>query len=94
MWDTFDGQCLGIFSDHVASIYTASFCPDGRYFATAGGDGHVNVYDVKVCFLSLLPFVILHTRYSGRSVYGCGIILPINRLSSRSTGSARTVSVE
>ncbi|EKM61352.1 uncharacterized protein PHACADRAFT_247901 [Phanerochaete carnosa HHB-10118-sp] len=47
LWNSSTGECLRVFSDHAASIYTIAFSPDSRLFATAGADGYLRVYDVK-----------------------------------------------
>ncbi|GJE85862.1 WD40 repeat-like protein [Phanerochaete sordida] len=47
LWNSSTGECLTVFNDHMASIYTISFSPDARLFATAGADGHLHIYDVK-----------------------------------------------
>ncbi|KAI0639523.1 WD40 repeat-like protein [Trametes polyzona] len=51
LWDTVTGQCLRIFHDHRGVVYNLTFSPDGRRFATAGGDGWMHVYDVRVSTL-------------------------------------------
>ncbi|KAI0375120.1 WD40 repeat-like protein [Pilatotrama ljubarskyi] len=48
LWDTVTGDCLRIFQDHTKHVYNLAFSPDGRRFATAGGDGWLYVYDVHV----------------------------------------------
>lgn len=48
LWNSSTGECLTAFNDHTASIYTISFSPDARLFATAGADGYLHIYDVKV----------------------------------------------
>lgn len=47
LWSASNGDCLRVFNDHTASIYTISFSPDSRLFATAGADGYLRIYDVK-----------------------------------------------
>ncbi|CDO75480.1 hypothetical protein BN946_scf184935.g16 [Trametes cinnabarina] len=47
LWDTVTGQCLRVFHDHKSHVYSLAFSPDGRHFATAGGDGWMYVYDVE-----------------------------------------------
>lgn len=42
------GDCLRTFEDHKHHVYALAFCPDGRFYATGGGDGWLHVYDVKV----------------------------------------------
>lgn len=54
LWNAINGECLRVFADHKASIYTLSFSPDSRLFATAGADGYLLVYDVKVSSLILI----------------------------------------
>ncbi|OBZ68595.1 F-box-like/WD repeat-containing protein TBL1XR1 [Grifola frondosa] len=47
LWDSVTGECLRVFSDHKRHVYALVFSPDGRFFATGGGDGWLHVYDVK-----------------------------------------------
>lgn len=48
IWDTVTGDCLMTFEDHKRPIYCLSISPSGDYLATGGGDGLLNVYDLKV----------------------------------------------
>ena len=48
LWNSSTGECLRVFNDHTSSIYTIAFSPDSRLFATAGADGYLHVYDMKV----------------------------------------------
>ncbi|KAI0669777.1 WD40 repeat-like protein [Trametes maxima] len=52
LWDSVTGQCLRVFEDHKTHVYNLAVSPDGQHFATAGGDGWLFVYDVRVCTLS------------------------------------------
>ncbi|OJT15949.1 F-box-like/WD repeat-containing protein TBL1XR1 [Trametes pubescens] len=45
LWDSETGQCLRVFHDHTKHVYNLAFSPDGRLFASAGGDGWLFVYD-------------------------------------------------
>ncbi|KAH9858072.1 WD40 repeat-like protein [Lenzites betulinus] len=47
IWDTVTGQCLKEFDDHKSSVYSLACSPDGRHFASAGGDGGVYIYNVQ-----------------------------------------------
>ncbi|OSD03188.1 WD40 repeat-like protein [Trametes coccinea BRFM310] len=47
LWDSVTGQCLRVFHDHKSHVYNLAFSPDGRHFATAGGDGWMYVYEVE-----------------------------------------------
>lgn len=42
------GDCLATFTDHFRPVYTLTFCPDGRFVATGGGDGWLYVYSTTV----------------------------------------------
>jgi transducin (beta)-like 1 len=42
------GTCLKLFADHTRPVYALAFSPNGRLFATGGGDGYLHVYSVKV----------------------------------------------
>ncbi|TEB38709.1 WD40 repeat-like protein [Coprinellus micaceus] len=44
LWDSVTGDCLATFTDHFRPVYTLTFCPDGRFVATGGGDGWLYVY--------------------------------------------------
>ena len=48
IWDSVTGQCLAVFQDHMGAVFTIVFSPDTRLFATAGRDGQLNVYDIRV----------------------------------------------
>lgn len=48
MWDSVTGACLKHFGDHTKPVYALSFSPNGRLFATGGGDGYLHVYNVEV----------------------------------------------
>ena len=39
--------CVQIFTEHSDVITSVEFSPDGSLLATSGGDGMVNIYDVK-----------------------------------------------
>ncbi|KAI0361488.1 WD40 repeat-like protein [Trametes cingulata] len=49
LWDSVTGECLRVFQDHTKHVFNLAFSPDGRRFATAGGDGWLYVYDIQVC---------------------------------------------
>lgn len=48
LWDSVTGQCLREFDDHKGSVFSLAFSPNGKQFATAGGDGHLFIYNVQV----------------------------------------------
>lgn len=37
-----------MFTDHTKYVFALSFSPDGSMLASGGGDGSLNMYDVKV----------------------------------------------
>lgn len=37
-----------MFTDHTKYVFALSFSPDGSLLASGGGDGSLNMYDVKV----------------------------------------------
>lgn len=39
---------MRIFTDHTKYVFALSFSPDGTLLASGGGDGSLNIYDVKV----------------------------------------------
>ncbi|KAF8899132.1 WD40-repeat-containing domain protein [Infundibulicybe gibba] len=47
IWDSVTGECLKIFTDHRRPVYTLTFSPNGRLFATGGGDGWLHVYSTR-----------------------------------------------
>ncbi|KAL1951410.1 hypothetical protein VTO73DRAFT_559 [Trametes versicolor] len=47
LWDTVTGQCLRVYNDHKKHVYNLAFSPDGRLFASAGGDGWIYIYDAR-----------------------------------------------
>ncbi|KAI0825010.1 WD40 repeat-like protein [Trametes gibbosa] len=47
LWDSVTGQCLREFDDHKGSVFSLAFSPNGKQFATAGGDGHLFIYNVQ-----------------------------------------------
>lgn len=83
-----------MFKDHTASIYTLSFSPDSRLFATAGADGCLHVYDVKVgLFLERSDTFANTLRHSHKSFAGHGAHLRIDLLSLKLTGSSPRTSI-
>ena len=48
LWDSVTGDCLKVFTDHTKYVFALSFSPDGSLLASGGGDGALNMYDVKV----------------------------------------------
>lgn len=48
LWDSVTGDCLKVFTDHTKYVFALSFNPDGTLLASGGGDGSLNMYDVKV----------------------------------------------
>ena len=48
LWDSVTGDCLKVFTDHTKYVFALSFSPDGSLLASGGGDGSLNMYDVKV----------------------------------------------
>lgn len=48
LWDSVTGDCLKVFTDHTKYVFALSFSPDGTLLASGGGDGALNMYDVKV----------------------------------------------
>ncbi|KAH0838128.1 WD40 repeat-like protein [Lanmaoa asiatica] len=48
LWDSVTGDCLKVFTDHTKYVFALSFSPDGILLASGGGDGSLNMYDVKV----------------------------------------------
>jgi transducin (beta)-like 1 len=47
LWDSVTGDCLKVFTDHTKYVFALSFSPDGCLLASGGGDGALNMYDVK-----------------------------------------------
>ena len=48
LWDSVTGDCLKVFTDHNKYVFALSFSPDGMLLASGGGDGSLNMYQVKV----------------------------------------------
>lgn len=48
LWDSVTGDCLKVFTDHTKHVFALSFSPDGTQLVSGGGDGSLNMYDVKV----------------------------------------------
>jgi hypothetical protein len=55
LWDAHTGTCLRVISKHSHRVYTHAFSPDGKYFATGGGDGRMFVHRTLVCIHPCLP---------------------------------------
>ena len=64
LWNTTTGECLRVFQNHKAAVYTLAFSPDSRLFATAGADGYLYVYDVKASPLTISQSTELTERLS------------------------------
>ena len=82
---------MAVFSDHIAAIYNTAFSPDGRFFATGGGDGELNVYDVKVrkhVVVKYLRPTHRSSSYRKEKEYGLGTATQINVASLKLTGRA------
>lgn len=47
LWDSVTGDCLQLLTDHSKPVYSLSFSPEGFQLATGGGDGYLQLYDVK-----------------------------------------------
>ncbi|KAF5310672.1 hypothetical protein D9619_007721 [Psilocybe cf. subviscida] len=47
LWDSVTGQCLHVFADHHAPLYSLTFSPDGKFIATGSGDGWLHVYHTR-----------------------------------------------
>ena len=54
LWDSVTGDCLNVFVDHNKYVFALSFSPDGILLASGGGDGALNMYNVKVGRFHLL----------------------------------------
>ena len=52
VWDSVTGDCLCSFDDHKKNVYALAFSPDGRHIATAGGDGCLHIYDIRVSLIA------------------------------------------
>lgn len=71
MWDAHTGECLRAISDHKRAAYTLTFSPEGKFLATASGDGWIYVYRVPVSkLLGFLFFVRLKYRIGWRAYMG------------------------
>lgn len=49
IWNAITGECLRHITDHRRTVYSLAFSLDSKFIATAGGDGWLYVYDMKVC---------------------------------------------
>ncbi|KIM47604.1 hypothetical protein M413DRAFT_204575 [Hebeloma cylindrosporum] len=47
LWDSVTGECLNVFRDHKAPLYSLTFSPDGKFFATGSGDGWLHIYHTR-----------------------------------------------
>ncbi|KDR85615.1 hypothetical protein GALMADRAFT_234582 [Galerina marginata CBS 339.88] len=47
LWDSVTGECLNVFRDHKAPLYSLTFSPDGKFFATGSGDGWLHLYHTR-----------------------------------------------
>ncbi|KAG7452210.1 WD40 repeat-like protein [Guyanagaster necrorhizus] len=47
LWDPDTGDCLKVFSDWRRPVYVITAAPGGPLFAAGGGDGWMNIYDVR-----------------------------------------------
>ena len=48
LWDASNGNCFRELADHKRATYTLQYCPGGKLFATASGDGWLHVYNLEV----------------------------------------------
>ena len=46
LWDVVVGECTGTLIKHSQEVYAMAFSPDGKYLATGGADGCVNIWSV------------------------------------------------
>ena len=90
VWDSVTGDCLCSFDDHKKNVYALAFSPDGRHIATAGGDGCLHIYDIRVSHNELLETSFARLTYSIRRKRsdGHGVQARRTLVSSRSSGSS------
>ncbi|KAF6753166.1 WD40-repeat-containing domain protein, partial [Ephemerocybe angulata] len=47
VWDSVTGECLAKITDHGRPVWSLAFSPDGRFLATGGVDGRLNIFNLK-----------------------------------------------
>ena len=90
VWDSVTGDCLCSFDDHKKNVYALAFSPDGRHIATAGGDGCLHIYDIRVSLSELQETGFARLTHSNRRKRsdGHGVQARRTLASSRLSGSS------